>query len=113
MDHDYLETILEYVKPSFFKDQKLRRLFDILKKFYLENDAAPNLTELKAHLISEEDKQAFKETVLSFQSIDKKYNKEVAKCARIYPHDNDTEGFFVCKIKKVGEMEVKEKEERK
>jgi len=77
MDHDYLETVLEYVKPSFFKDQKLRRLFDILKKFYLENDAAPNLTELKAHLISEEDKQAFKETVLSFQSIDKKYNKEV------------------------------------
>lgn len=77
MDHDYLETILEYVKPSFFKDSKIRKLFEILKKYYLENNTAPNLTELKAHLISDEEKQAFKETVLSFQSLDKKYNKDV------------------------------------
>jgi 16S rRNA C967 or C1407 C5-methylase (RsmB/RsmF family) len=30
----------------------------------------------------------------------KKYNKEVKKCLRIWPQDNDTEGFFVAKIKK-------------
>jgi replicative DNA helicase len=77
IDHDYLETILEYIKPSFFKDSKIRKLFEILKKYYLENNTAPNLTELKAHLISDEEKQAFKETVLSFQSLDKKYNKDV------------------------------------
>ncbi len=29
------------------------------------------------------------------------YNSEVKKCLRIFPHDNDTEGFFVAKIKKV------------
>ena len=28
------------------------------------------------------------------------YNKDVKKCLRIYPQDNDTEGFFVCKITK-------------
>ena len=28
------------------------------------------------------------------------FNKEVKKCLRIWPQDNDTEGFFVCKIKK-------------
>jgi NOL1/NOP2/sun family putative RNA methylase len=29
-----------------------------------------------------------------------KYSDEVKKCIRIWPQDNDTEGFFVCKIKK-------------
>ncbi len=29
------------------------------------------------------------------------YNPEVKKCLRIWPQDNDTEGFFVVKIKKV------------
>jgi len=30
----------------------------------------------------------------------KKYSDEVLKTLRIWPQDNDTEGFFVCKIKK-------------
>ena len=30
----------------------------------------------------------------------KKYHKDVNKCLRIWPQDNDTEGFFVAKIKK-------------
>ncbi|MEK6869727.1 MAG: tRNA methyltransferase, partial [Nanoarchaeota archaeon] len=29
------------------------------------------------------------------------YNEEIRKCLRIWPQDNDTEGFFVAKIKKV------------
>lgn len=31
----------------------------------------------------------------------KKYSDEVKKCLRIWPQDNDTEGFFVAKIRKV------------
>ena len=30
----------------------------------------------------------------------KKYNEEIEKCLRIYPQDNDTEGFFVAKLRK-------------
>lgn len=30
----------------------------------------------------------------------KRYNQEVKKCLRIWPQDNDSEGFFVCKIRK-------------
>ncbi|MFH1324154.1 MAG: NOL1/NOP2/sun family putative RNA methylase [Nanoarchaeota archaeon] len=37
--------------------------------------------------------------VLEFEG--KAYSKEVKKCLRIWPQDNDTEGFFVAKIKKV------------
>lgn len=36
--------------------------------------------------------------ILEFE--DQTYNKEVKKCLRIWPQDNDTEGFFVAKIGK-------------
>jgi 16S rRNA (cytosine1407-C5)-methyltransferase len=31
----------------------------------------------------------------------KEYNKKIIKCCRIYPQDNDTEGFFLAKFKKI------------
>lgn len=37
--------------------------------------------------------------VLEFEGV--KFNKEVKKCLRIFPQDNDTEGFFIAKIKKL------------
>jgi 16S rRNA C967 or C1407 C5-methylase (RsmB/RsmF family) len=36
--------------------------------------------------------------VLEFER--KKYNEEIKNCLRIWPQDNDTEGFFIAKIKK-------------
>lgn len=37
----------------------------------------------------------------------KKFNETMKNCARIYPQDNDTEGFFVCKIKKISNKKLK------
>jgi 16S rRNA C967 or C1407 C5-methylase (RsmB/RsmF family) len=37
--------------------------------------------------------------VIEFEG--KTYNDEVKKCLRLWPQDNDTEGFFVAKIRKV------------
>ena len=37
--------------------------------------------------------------ILEFEN--QKYNEEIKKCLRIWPQDNDTEGFFVAKIKKL------------
>lgn len=39
------------------------------------------------------------EPILEFEG--KEYNSEVKKCLRIWPQDNDSEGFFVAKIRKV------------
>jgi len=41
----------------------------------------------------------FREGVTKWR--DKKYSDEVRDCARIWPQDNDSEGFFVCRLRKV------------
>ena len=38
---------------------------------------------------------------------DEKFNDQVIKACRVYPQDNDTEGFFVCKLKKIKKEEEK------
>lgn len=38
------------------------------------------------------------ETILEYEG--KKFDKQISKCLRIMPHDNDTSGFFVAKIRK-------------
>jgi replicative DNA helicase len=76
-DQSYLETILDHVNPSFFKDKKIKDIFTLLKNFYLEHKVVPNHTELKAYLITPDQKNSFKELVLSFNSIDKNYNKDL------------------------------------
>ena len=38
-------------------------------------------------------------TKKSFEN--KKYNDEIKKCLRLWPQDNDTEGFFIAKIRKL------------
>jgi NOL1/NOP2/sun family putative RNA methylase len=37
--------------------------------------------------------------ILEFEK--QKYSEEIKKCLRIWPQDNDTEGFFIAKIKKL------------
>jgi 16S rRNA C967 or C1407 C5-methylase (RsmB/RsmF family) len=32
-----------------------------------------------------------------------KLSKDVEKCLRLYPQDNDTDGFFVAKIRKLSD----------
>ena len=38
------------------------------------------------------------EPILKFEG--KEYNPEIKKCLRIWPQDNDTEGFFVARVRK-------------
>ncbi|HLD96788.1 MAG TPA: RsmB/NOP family class I SAM-dependent RNA methyltransferase [Candidatus Nanoarchaeia archaeon] len=61
----------------------------LLQKF----PAAAALEEIKLEIIRSN-------PVLAFDKSS--YGSEIGKCLRIWPQDNNTEGFFVAKIKKVG-----------
>lgn len=41
----------------------------------------------------------------------RKFDKQIKKCVRIYPQDNDTEGFFLCKMKKLSDENKDKMEE--
>lgn len=76
-DQSYLETIIHYTKPSFFKNKDLRCTFESVVSYYVEHKKVPNITELKTHLVDQDKRNSLKETILSFKTIDKQYDKEV------------------------------------
>jgi replicative DNA helicase len=73
----YLESIVEYTKPSYFKNKDIRIVFEALHQYYSAHGKTPNVTELKAHLVEPERKQALRNVALSFADIDKTYDKDV------------------------------------
>lgn len=75
-NQNYLEAIIDYTDPVFFKNKDVKIIFDILVAYHQKAGVAPNTTELKAHLTTDEQKIALKNLVLSFKAIDPKYNFE-------------------------------------
>jgi len=69
---DENEEVVQYLLDN-FKNAKIEEIKN------LEIKTRPGITEWK----------------------NKKFHKDLKKCIRIYHHDNDTEGFFICKIKKL------------
>ena len=59
--------------------------------FLLSKYENAKLQEIKLNL---------KRSSAALEFENKKYNEEIRKCLRIWPQDNDTEGFFVAKIRK-------------
>ena len=64
--------------------------------------------EVVSYLLDKYDNASLEEIKLNIKKSNpvlefngKKYNKEVKKCLRIWPQDNDTEGFFIAKLKKL------------
>ncbi len=60
--------------------------------YLLENYENAKLEKIKLDIKSSE-------PILEFDG--KKFNSEIKKCLRIWPQDNNTDGFFVARIKKV------------
>lgn len=76
-DSLYLESIIEHAKPSYFENKNIRAIFESLALYYSNYNKIPNITELKLHLTDPNKRQSLKEVLLSFQDIDKTYDKDV------------------------------------
>lgn len=76
IDPEYLESILDHIKPSFFKDFNIKVVFSSLIEYYLTFNKIPNSSEFKAHLNLDQ-KKSLKDILSYFDKIDKNYDKEV------------------------------------
>jgi len=76
IDSTYLSSIVDYVKPAYFKDKSISNIFNIISAFYDKRSKLPTLTEVKAYLTTDELRESFKSLVESFKDIDKNIDKD-------------------------------------
>ena len=112
------KTLLRYStnfvkKSSILQKQLIRTAFTMLKPggtiVYSTCTLEPDENEsVISYLLDEFNSAKIEEINLPLNRSDvfkewngEKYNEDVEKCLRIYPQDNDTEGFFVARIKKL------------
>lgn len=76
VDSTYLSSIVDYVKPAYFKDKSISNIFSIISEFYENRNKLPTLTEVKMYLTTDELRESFKSLVESFKEIDKNIDKD-------------------------------------
>ena len=75
-DNAYLSTIVEHIKPQFFKDANLKFVTNLITDFYISRNDIPTITELKAYLNTEDERSKFRGAVELFKEFDKTFNKD-------------------------------------
>lgn len=75
-DDIYLSSILDNIKPLYFKNKDIKAVFEIILDFYNKRNTKPTLTEIKAYLVTDELKTSFKNVVNQFNGIDKNLNND-------------------------------------
>ena len=45
VDPIYLESIIEYAKPSYFQDKNIKLVFEALSQYHAAHNKIPNITE--------------------------------------------------------------------
>jgi replicative DNA helicase len=76
LDSTYLASIVDYVKPAYFKDKNIANVFNIISTFYENRNKLPTLTEVKTYLTTDELKESFKSLVDTLKDIDKNIDKD-------------------------------------
>jgi len=75
-DSVYLSTIIDYVKPQYFKNKDIRAIFTIIQAFFQKRLTTPTYTEIKNYLINDSLKNSFKAVVSLFKDIENNFNQE-------------------------------------
>ncbi len=75
-DELYLGTVVDVLDSKYFTNKNISTIVSLITDFYLKRSVAPTITELKAKLDTQELRDTFRKIVITFEDIDKKYNKE-------------------------------------
>ena len=75
-DSGYLASIADIVQPAYFKNKAIAEVFTIIKDFNEKRNKLPTTTELKSYLVTDDQKESFKDLVTSFSDIDKNLDKD-------------------------------------
>ncbi len=70
-DATYLASIVDHIKPIYFKDKDIGKVFTIITAFYNKRNKLPTLTEVKTYLTTDELRESFKKLITSIRDIDK------------------------------------------
>lgn len=75
-DSTYLSTIIDHVKPNYFKDKDIAKVFTVITAFYNKRNKLPTLTEVKTYLTTDDLRDSFKNLLNSIRDIDKNVDKD-------------------------------------
>lgn len=75
-DSTYLASIVDFVKPEYFKTKNIASVFTIITDFYNKRQKLPTVTEIKSYLVTDELRNSFKILVQAFSDIDKNIDKD-------------------------------------
>lgn len=75
-DDTYLASIIDHLKPIYFKNKDIKNIFEVIIEFYNSRGTKPTLTEIKAKLDTEDLKSSFKNVVNTFTGLDKTFNND-------------------------------------
>lgn len=75
-DSTYLSSVVDYIKPEYFKTKNIASVFGIITEFYNKRQKLPTLTEIKQYLNTDDLRESFKSIVNSFALIDKNLDKD-------------------------------------
>lgn len=75
-DERYLAQIIDHVQPEYFNDKNIKKIFTLIKTFYVKRQTLPSITELKSYLINDDLKHSFANVVKNFKDIDRDFNND-------------------------------------
>ena len=75
-DGTYLASVADFVQPEYFQNKAIASIFAIVRDFVDKRNKLPTATEIKSHLVTDDQKESFKQLVQSFNDIDKNLDKD-------------------------------------
>ena len=74
-DQKYLASIVDYIKPHYFKDKDYKNIFTIVSVFFSKRNTVPNKNEILSYCNTNEYKESFKNALNKIQKVDKTFNE--------------------------------------